>query len=53
MQITEVRRYSFNPPVDNSYRMCCITVLILCSYFVNREIAEWIELQTEGDKGYT
>jgi hypothetical protein len=42
--------------------MCCITVLILCSYlvdtgahtsFVNREIAEWIELQTEGDKGYT
>jgi hypothetical protein len=52
--------------VDTSYRMCCITVGDSPSFsaatlfdtgahtsFVNREIAEWIELQAKGDKGYT
>ena len=41
--------------------MCCITVgdspsfsaaTLFDTSFVNREIAEWIELQAEGDKGY-
>ena len=47
--------------VDTTYRMCCITVgnstatlfdTGAHTSFVNREIAAWIELQAEGDKGY-